>query len=76
MKGARRLIDACVLFATIALCATGVSAADTVCFVYVSPIGDAGWTYQHDQGRKQMEATLSGKVTTKFVENVPEGADA
>src|SRR6185295_17080141 len=45
-------------------------------FVYVSPIGDAGWTYQHDQGRKQMEAALSGKVTTKFVENVPEGADA
>jgi simple sugar transport system substrate-binding protein len=76
MKGARRLFDACVLFATIALCATGVSAADTVCFVYVSPIGDAGWTYQHDQGRKQMEAALSGKVTTKFVENVPEGADA
>ena len=24
-------------------------------FVYVSPIGDAGWTFQHDQGRKEME---------------------
>lgn len=45
-------------------------------FVYVSPIGDAGWTYQHDLGRKQMEKTLAGKVTTKYVENVPEGADA
>lgn len=45
-------------------------------FVYVSPIGDAGWTYQHDQGRQQMEKALAGKVTTKYIENVPEGADA
>lgn len=45
-------------------------------FVYVSPIGDAGWTFQHDQGRKEMEKALAGKVTTKVVENVPEGADA
>jgi len=45
-------------------------------FLYVSPIGDAGWTFQHDQGRKEMEKALGGKVTTKFVESVPEGADA
>ena len=42
----------------------------------MSPIGDAGWTFQHDQGRKQMEAALGGKVQTKYVENVAEGADA
>jgi len=45
-------------------------------FVYVSPIGDAGWTFQHDSGRKEMEKALGAKVTTKFVESVPEGADA
>jgi simple sugar transport system substrate-binding protein len=45
-------------------------------FVYVSPIGDAGYTYQHDLGRKQMEAALKGKVVTQIVENVEEGADA
>src|SRR5205807_1981430 len=45
-------------------------------FVYVSPIGDAGWTFQHDQGRKEMEKALAGKVETKYVENVPEGPDA
>jgi basic membrane protein A and related proteins len=45
-------------------------------FVYVSPIGDAGWTFQHDQGRKQMEQALGGKVQTKYVENVAEGPDA
>src|SRR5689334_7125596 len=45
-------------------------------FVYVSPIGDAGWTFQHDQGRKEMEKALGAKVQSKMVENVPEGADA
>jgi basic membrane protein A and related proteins len=45
-------------------------------FVYVSPIGEAGWTTQHDMGRKEMEKSLGAKVTSKFVENVPEGADA
>ena len=49
-------------------------AAETVGFVYVSPIGDAGWTYQHDLGRLQMEKETG--VTTKYVENVPEGPDA
>lgn len=45
-------------------------------FVYVSPVGDAGWTSQHDAGRKEMEQALAGKVVTTFVEKVPEGADA
>ena len=45
-------------------------------FVYVSPIGDAGWTYQHDLGRLQMEKSLAGKVTSRVVENVQEGPDA
>lgn len=45
-------------------------------FVYISPIGDAGWTYQHDQGRLEMEKALGAQVQTKYIENVPEGADA
>jgi len=45
-------------------------------FVYVSPITDAGWTKQHDEGRKAVEAALGAGVKTSFVENVPEGADA
>lgn len=45
-------------------------------FVYVGPVGDAGWTYAHDQGRLAMEKALAGKVKSTFVENVPEGADA
>jgi simple sugar transport system substrate-binding protein len=45
-------------------------------FVYVGPVGDAGWTYAHDQGRLALEKSLGAKVKTTFVENVPEGADA
>ena len=45
-------------------------------FVYVSPIGDAGWTYQHDLGRRAVEAAFGDRVQTKYVESVPDGADA
>ncbi len=45
-------------------------------FVYVGPVGDAGWAYAHDLGRKALEAEFGDKIKTTFVENVPEGADA
>src|SRR6266567_632471 len=45
-------------------------------FIYVGPVGDAGWTYAHDKGRKEAAAKLGDKVTTTFVEKVPEGPDA
>jgi len=45
-------------------------------FVYVSPIGEAGWTYQHEQGRLEMQRALGDSVATTVVESVPEGADA
>jgi simple sugar transport system substrate-binding protein len=45
-------------------------------WVYVGPVGDAGWTFAHDQGRKAVEAHFGDKVVTTFVEKVPEGADA
>ena len=45
-------------------------------FAYVGPVGDAGWTFAHDKARKAVEAEYGAKVTTVFVENVPEAADA
>jgi basic membrane protein A and related proteins len=45
-------------------------------WVYVGPVGDAGWTYAHDLGRKAVEAEFGDKIKTSFVEKVPEGADA
>ncbi|MYE37382.1 MAG: BMP family ABC transporter substrate-binding protein [Rhodobacteraceae bacterium] len=45
-------------------------------FIYVGPVGDFGWTYEHDQGRLAVEEAFGDKVETSYVENVPEGADA
>jgi len=45
-------------------------------FVFVSPIGDAGWTYQHNQGRLAMERALGKQVQTTAIEAVAEGADS
>jgi basic membrane protein A and related proteins len=45
-------------------------------FIYVGPVGDFGWSYQHDQGRLAIEQELGDRVKTSFVESVPEGADA
>jgi basic membrane protein A and related proteins len=45
-------------------------------FIYVGPVGDAGWSYSHDLGRTAAQAKLGAKVVTSFVEKVPEGPDA
>ena len=45
-------------------------------FIYVGPIGDNGWTYEHDQGRLALEKEFGDKVETVYQESVPEGADA
>ncbi|MFV1463644.1 BMP family ABC transporter substrate-binding protein [Phaeobacter sp. JH18-32] len=59
--------------------ATGAALAEDktkVGFVYVGPVGDGGWTYEHDQGRKAVVAEFGDKVETVYVENVAEGPDA
>ena len=45
-------------------------------FVYVGPIGDGGWTYEHNEGRLAVEEHFGEKVETIYQESVPEGADA
>ena len=45
-------------------------------FIYVGPVGDAGWTFAHDMARKAIEEKFGEKIKTSFVEKVPEGADA
>lgn len=47
-----------------------------IAFAYVGPVGDGGWTFAHDNGRKAVEKEFGDKVATSFVENVPESADA
>lgn len=59
----------------IGLCVSQAMAKEiNVGFVYVSPIGDAGWSYAHDQGRLALE-DMDG-VKTSFVEAVAEGPDS
>jgi len=45
-------------------------------FVYVTPVFDAGWTHQHDEGRKAVEKAFGNAVKTTVVDNVAEGADS
>ena len=45
-------------------------------FIYIGPPGDHGWTYMHDVGRKHMQSQLGDAVTSTYIENVPENADA
>jgi len=65
-----------------AVLALGLGAASVsadplkVGFIYVGPIGDLGWSHQHDVGRLAIDAAFGDKVSTSYVESVPEGADA
>jgi len=72
-KLTKKLLTAALVAVAGLFSATSI-AAENIGFVYVSPIGDAGWTYQHDLGRLELERNTG--VTTKYVENVPEGPDA
>jgi basic membrane protein A len=69
----KKLGLACIALA-ISLLSGNAAAVDNAGFVYVTPIGDAGWTYQHNLGRIEMEKATG--VTSNYVENVAEGADA
>ncbi|WP_280154769.1 BMP family ABC transporter substrate-binding protein [Piscinibacter sp. XHJ-5] len=47
-----------------------------IAFAYIGPVGDGGWTFAHDNGRKAVEKEFGDKVVTSFTESVPEGPDA
>jgi len=47
-----------------------------IAFAYVGPVGDGGWTFAHDNGRKALEKEFGDKIVISFVEKVPESADA
>ena len=78
----RRTFNRLLLSSGLAIAAPAIigraTAADPlkVGFVYVGPVGDFGWSYQHDAGRKQAQAHFGDKIQTSFVENIPEGPDS
>jgi basic membrane protein A and related proteins len=66
--------------AALAVVAGGLSASAAeklkVGFIYLGPVGDYGWTYQHEVGRQELVKALGDKVETTYLENVNEGPDA
>jgi simple sugar transport system substrate-binding protein len=46
------------------------------CFIYIGPIGDGGWTFQHHEGALAVQAAYGDKVEIQYQENVPESADS
>lgn len=78
-KNLKRAAKPAFVAAFVVLQAAGLHAEAAplqACFLYPSPVGQAGWSYQHDQGRQAMEKALGNQVTTRFVEAVAEGADS
>lgn len=71
-----RLLGAATLATPAIITRPALAATPKVGFVYVGPVGDFGWSYQHDQGRKAVVSALGDKVQTTYVENVAEGPDA
>jgi basic membrane protein A len=59
-----------------ALFAAGAQQKLKVGFIYVGPVGDMGYSFQHDVGRKAIDEAFKGQVETSFLENVNEGPDA
>jgi simple sugar transport system substrate-binding protein len=66
--------------AALAIAATSFTASAAeklkVGFIYLGPVGDFGWTYQHEVGRQGLVKALGDKVETTYLENVNEGPDA
>ena len=76
-KFGRTLAAAAAALAIIGAAGAALAQGKTkVGFVYVGPIGDHGWSYQHHQGLLAVKKEFGDKVETTHVENVPEGPDA
>jgi len=45
-------------------------------FIYLGPVGDAGYAYQMDLGRQALEKNMGTQVSVRAVPNINEGPDA
>jgi basic membrane protein A len=71
----RAALTGAIMLGLTALCA-GATAPLKAAFVYVGPVSDGGWSYEHNLGRLALQKQLGPKVETSYVESVPESADA
>ncbi len=72
----RTLLASAALLAAAPALAQAQDDTTKVGFIFVGPIGDGGWTYEHNEGRLAVEEHFGDKVETVYQESVPEGADA
>jgi simple sugar transport system substrate-binding protein len=72
------MITAAAAALTVAALSLSATAAEKlkVGFIYLGPVGDFGWTYQHEIGRQAILKELGDKVETTYLENVNEGPDS
>jgi basic membrane protein A len=72
------IVAAATVVLAVAGALTGASAQEKlkVGFIYVGPVGDMGWTYQHEVARRALMEQFEDKIDTSFLENVNEGPDA
>lgn len=64
------------LLGLVARPALGAEQPLKVAFIYIDPVGDTGWSYQHDAARRELERVLGPRVKTTVVDSVPATADA
>ena len=77
MKNRIVLVAAAAIFAVAAATLAAPAAEKLkVGFIYLGPVGDFGWTYQHEVGRQNLVKALGDKIDTTYLENVSEGPDA
>ncbi len=72
------LLSTTLLAGVLSLVAGTAAAGDKmkIGFIYISPVGDAGWTFQHDLARKALEETYGDQIEVTVIDNVPGGAEA
>src|SRR5204863_2864040 len=74
----RFMIAAAAVALSLGTAMTGAPAQEKlkVGFIYVGPVGDMGWTYQHEVARKAIQEQFKDKIDSSYLENVNEGPDA
>src|SRR5256714_1822004 len=72
------MIAAAAVALALGTATTGANAQEKlkIGFIYVGPVGDMGWTYQHEVARRAIQEQFKDKIDTSYLENVNEGPDA
>ena len=70
------VVAAAILAASAVLGGASAQQKLKIGFIYVGPIGDMGWSYQHEVARRALMDQFKDKIDTTFLENVNEGPDA